>query len=91
MLRAAERTPLANDLLSVTVVYLYTYPTLLVRLAPLLIRLFVKGNLHAVITLTYHLQDVDRVTVKKVDKEYDLRLYTRIEGAQIKEDRKQAS
>ena len=49
-----ETSPLCHDLLSVTVIYLYTYPTLLVQLIPLLAQLFQIGQLRVVVTLTYH-------------------------------------
>jgi hypothetical protein len=69
---------------------MYTYPTLLIRLVPLLARLFAIGRLRAVVSLTYHLSD-DTVSLPtatesnkwttildRVDKEHDLCLYTNI-------------
>ena len=53
-----ETSPLCHDLLSVTVIYLYTYPTLLVQLIPLLAQLFQIGQLRVVVTLTYHLHEL---------------------------------
>jgi SAM-dependent methyltransferase len=75
---------LSHELRSATVVYLYTYPTLLVRLVPLLARLFALGRLRAVVTLTYHLpaalpsSDEWTAAVDRVDTEHDLCLYKNI-------------
>jgi endonuclease/exonuclease/phosphatase (EEP) superfamily protein YafD len=82
-----------KDLLSVTVIYLYTFPTLLVRLLPLLAQLFVVGQLRAVVTLTYHIHALPQVqeqstnnrnqpiwnyVVERTNDEHDLCLYTHI-------------
>jgi hypothetical protein len=76
-----ESSPLSSDLLSVTVVYLYTFPTLLNRLISLLSSMFSRGKLRAVVTLTYHLQDDDRrFVVAKVDDQLDFRFYSQIQA-----------
>lgn len=70
--------------MSATVIYLYTYPTLLVRLVPLLARLFSAedgggGTLRAVVTLTYHLPNdgtTRDVTIPRVDATHDMQLCT---------------
>jgi hypothetical protein len=75
-----ESAPLSSDLLSVTVVYLYTFPTLLNRLKSLLSSMFSRGKLRAVVTLTYHLADDDRrFVVAKVDHQLDFRSYSQIQ------------
>mmetsp|Transcript_22306 Transcript_22306/g.22620 ORF Transcript_22306/g.22620 Transcript_22306/m.22620 type:complete len:95 (-) Transcript_22306:119-403(-) len=74
-------SPLAEKLKSVTVIYLYTYPTLLMRLIPLLALLtddsqgFTKCR--AIATLTYHIPD-DQVLTTKIDQENDIRVYSRV-------------
>jgi hypothetical protein len=75
--RITGESVLATALRSVTVVFLYTYPTLLTKLVPLLARLTEHGNVRAVVTLTYHLPD-ENVTLKQVDKENEFRWYTRV-------------
>jgi len=63
----------------VSCIFLYTYPTLLVKLVPLLSRLTKEGRLRAVVTLTYHLKDEDaHFVVDRADPEHDLRLYTTV-------------
>jgi hypothetical protein len=76
---------LGKDLLSATVVYLYTYPTLLIQLIPLLSRLFEIGRLRAVVTLTYHIHNLQHgadlkwiTKLENVDDKHDLCLYTNI-------------
>jgi hypothetical protein len=73
-----DSSPIAKDILSVSVVYLYTYPTLLNKLVPLLACLFEK-RARAVVTLTYHLPDTV-CTIGKVDTDHDFRLYTNVEA-----------
>uniref|UniRef100_A0A7S1DAK3 Uncharacterized protein n=1 Tax=Cyclophora tenuis TaxID=216820 RepID=A0A7S1DAK3_CYCTE len=46
---------LVKALESATIVYLYTYPTLLHKLLPLLHRLTHQHQVHSVVTLTYHI------------------------------------
>jgi SAM-dependent methyltransferase len=75
-----ESSPLSSDLLSVTVVYLYTFPTLLNRLISLLSSMFSRGKLRAVVTLTYHLEGDDgRFVVAKLSHQLDLRSYSQIQ------------
>ena len=78
----AAASPLSTLLLSATIVYLYTYPTLLKKLVPLLERLMESGKVERVVTLTYHLTDNDdddaQVTIGATDEKNDFRLYTRI-------------
>jgi hypothetical protein len=62
---------------SVTIVFLYTYPTLLVSLVPLLRELLQSGQVRAVVTLTYHLPS-DTATVESKDDVHDFQLYSRI-------------
>jgi SAM-dependent methyltransferase len=85
-----ERSRLKNELLSVTVIYLYTYPTLLIQLIPLLSYLFINGQLRAVVTLTYHIHHLQESTttnaaqqnwtyeLDRISTEHDLCLYTNI-------------
>ena len=68
---------LSKDLQSATVVYLYTYPTLLLRLTPLLSQLVHNHQVRAIVTLTYHLPE----TTAKPDAihvEHNFRLYTKL-------------
>ena len=76
--------------MSVTVIYLYTYPTLLVQLIPLLSQLFQIGRLRAVVTLTYHIHQLRQSTstcsdelewtydLERINEEHDLCLYTNV-------------
>ena len=62
---------------TVTCVFLYTYPTLLQALVPLLEHLITHYNVKRVVTLTYHLED--RIgAVAESNKEFDFRLYKQI-------------
>lgn len=63
---------LQQGLESATVVFLYTYPTLLQSLVPILARL---PNVRACVTLTYHLP---HATVVQQDDQNDLRLYSTV-------------
>jgi SAM-dependent methyltransferase len=68
---------LSKALQSATVVYLYTYPTLLLRLTPLLSQLVHNHQVRAIVTLTYHLPE----TTAKPDSihvEHNFRLYTKL-------------
>lgn len=69
---------MSSALHSATVVFLYTYPTLLAKLVPLLERLTDGShNVRAVVTLTYHLpQDVSKREME--DRKQDFCMYTRI-------------
>jgi predicted ATPase len=62
---------------SATVIYLYTYPTLLQNLVPLLRELTKSGQVRAVVTLTYHLSS-DIATVESKDETHEFQLYSRI-------------
>ncbi len=73
--RAAESSPIASLLESVTVVFLYTYPTLLEKVVPLLKRLCLQEALRAVVTLRYH---IPGGVVDREDKENEFQLYTRM-------------
>ena len=85
-----ESSQLQSDLLAVTVIYLYTYPTLLIQLIPLLSQLFQSGRLRVVVTLTYHIHQLQQSTatstgdqnwtyeIASVNKEHDLCKYTNI-------------
>jgi hypothetical protein len=57
----------------VSVVFLYTYPTLLTQVTPLLRRLCSLESLRAIVTLRYHLPNVE---ADKEDKIQELRWYT---------------
>jgi SAM-dependent methyltransferase len=72
-----ESSPLSKMLRSVTVIYLYTYPTLLQSLVPLLRELTQSGQVRAVVTLTYHLSS-DIATVQRKDETHEFQLYSRI-------------
>jgi hypothetical protein len=75
----SESSPLSSALHSATVVFLYTYPTLLVKLVPLLDRLTDGSHkVRAVVTLTYHLPEGE-AKIEKENTKYDLRMYTRIQ------------
>jgi hypothetical protein len=63
---------------SVTVIYLYTYPTLLQKLVPLLRELTHSGQVRTIVTLTYHLPR-DIATVERKDEKHELQLYSRID------------
>jgi SAM-dependent methyltransferase len=62
----------------VTIIFLYTYPTLLLKLIPILSWLFRFGNLRGVVSLTYHIPDKYNATINKYDPTSDLKLYTNI-------------
>jgi len=72
----SDSSPISQVLKSVTIVFLYTYPTLLTRLVPLLSALG-RYNLRAVITLTYHLPE-HQVVLEEVDQEHELQIYSRV-------------
>ena len=90
ILQISETSQLQKDVLSVTVIYLYTYPTLLIQLIPLLSELFKVGRLRAIVTLTYHIHRLQQSTspntgdldfsydLERVNEEHDLCLYTNI-------------
>lgn len=71
----ADSSPLSKLLRSVTVVFLFTYPTLLQSLVPLLDQLTKDGRVRAVVTLTYHLSD----EIERTESEHDFQLYSRIQ------------
>jgi hypothetical protein len=80
-----DTSTIGHDLLTATVVYLYTYPTLLIQLLPLLSLLFEIGQLRAVVTLTYHIDNLQQRTdqrwttkLDRVDEQLDLCLYTNV-------------
>lgn len=76
---STDSSALSLLLKNVTCVFLYTYPTLLVKLVPLLVRLTRDGRLTAVVTLTYHFKDEDaHFVVERADTEHDIRLYTSV-------------
>ena len=56
-------------------VFLYTYPTLLEKVVPLLKRLCLQEALRAVVTLRYH---IPGGVVDREDKENEFQLYTRM-------------
>ena len=72
-----ESSPIASLLKRVTVVFLYTYPTLLVKTVPLLDKLCSHGNVRAVVTLRYHLGDE---IVEREDTEHEFQLYARMKS-----------
>jgi hypothetical protein len=74
-------SPLAIALRSVTVVFLYKYPTLLLKLVPLLARLTGKSDVRAVVTLTYQLP-YKNVTLKEVEEGNDFRCTHEYESGQ---------
>jgi SAM-dependent methyltransferase len=63
--RLLQDSSLANVLSTVSCIFLYTYPTLLVKLVPLLSRLTAANRNVRVVTLTYHLNN--QVIDKKDD------------------------
>jgi hypothetical protein len=82
----SEDSPLSSLLGSVTVIFLYTYPTLLMKLIPLLERLTTPAeddeegdtnNVRAVATLTYHLPD-ENATLQESFPEHEIRVYSRV-------------
>jgi SAM-dependent methyltransferase len=70
------RLLLSKALPSATVVYLYTYPTLLHKLTPLLARLIQQHKVRAIVTLTYHLPETIAIP-DAINVEHHLRLYTK--------------
>eukprot|EP00978_Attheya_sp_CCMP212_P034619 scaffold145919_cov51-Attheya_sp.AAC.1 len=82
-----EDSPLSSLLGSVTVIFLYTFPTLLMKLVPLLERLTTRedeeegdthhNNVRAVATLTYHLPD-ENATVQESFPEHEIRVYSQV-------------
>lgn len=60
-----------------TVIFLYTYPTLLKKLLPLLDQLTKGGQVVRVVTATYHLTNYT-ASVEQIDETHDFQLYTRI-------------
>ena len=74
-----ESSPLSSALRSATVVFLYTYPTLLAKLVPLLECLTDRSNnVRAIVTLTYHLPE-GVAKIENENREHDFRMYTRIQ------------
>ena len=70
------KSVLADKLESCSIVFLYTYPTLLMKLLPLLKHLSSK-SIRAIGTLTYHIPNENAV-ISKEDTEYDIRIYSEI-------------
>mmetsp|Transcript_12281 Transcript_12281/g.33760 ORF Transcript_12281/g.33760 Transcript_12281/m.33760 type:complete len:201 (-) Transcript_12281:584-1186(-) len=68
---------ISQVLRNVTVVYLFTFPTLLIKLVPLLAKMESVGRLRCVVTQTYHLP-AETATVSKVDAEFDFKMYDSI-------------
>lgn len=69
-----DTSPLKQMLDSVTVVYLFAFPTLLSKLGPLLKRL---KHVRAVATLTYHF-DKQHAIFEKKDEVHDIQVYSKI-------------
>lgn len=61
--------------MSATIIFLYTYPTLLYQLIPLLIYLMKYGKLRSIITLTYHLPILSDIEVYHIDNVNDFQWY----------------
>ena len=73
-----DTCPIHHELKSVTVIFLYTYPTLLLKLLPLLAELTSgRYNVRKVVTLTYHLPEESVILDSKND-EFDFFVYTKI-------------
>lgn len=75
----AASSALSDRLKSCTIAFLYTYPTLLTRLIPILSELMKKGKLRAVGTLTYHLPP-ENVELAKKDDEHDIQIYSKVKN-----------
>mmetsp|Transcript_13221 Transcript_13221/g.21903 ORF Transcript_13221/g.21903 Transcript_13221/m.21903 type:complete len:246 (-) Transcript_13221:168-905(-) len=73
----SDSSPIASILKRVTVVYLYTYPTLLIKLVPLLEMLGNNNNVRAIVTLTYHLPN-EHVVLEKENIDHEFRQYSRV-------------
>ena len=65
---------LSRDLCAATIVYLYTYPTLLRQLVPLLQRLMMDHAVKRIVTQTYHLEPSVARRIQTSD-EFNLVLY----------------
>jgi hypothetical protein len=70
---AEETCTIATRLENVSVVFLYTYPTLLAQVIPLLKRLCSLESLRAIVTLRYHIPNVE---ADQEDVGQELRWYT---------------
>jgi hypothetical protein len=81
-LSTTETSPIASLLESVTVVFLYTYPTLLEKLMPLLKSLCTHEDLRAIVTLRYH---IPGFTPDRADEENELNLYTTLSTSLVRD------
>uniref|UniRef100_A0A6U2NBJ7 Methyltransferase domain-containing protein n=1 Tax=Leptocylindrus danicus TaxID=163516 RepID=A0A6U2NBJ7_9STRA len=73
---------LSDRLKSCTIAFLYTYPTLLTKLIPILSELMKKGNLRTVGTLTYHLPS-ENADVAQKDEKHDIQIYSKVEATLV--------
>jgi uncharacterized membrane protein YdfJ with MMPL/SSD domain len=71
----ANVSSLVSDVMSATIVFLYTYPTLLTQLIPLLCYLMKYGKVRSLVTLTYHLPTHADLEVYRVDNVNNLQWY----------------
>lgn len=62
--------------------FLYTYPTLLEKLLPLLKRLCTHEDLRAIVTLRYHIPDF---TPDRADEENELNFYTSLSNSRVRD------
>ena len=69
---------LTESLERCSIVFLYTYPTLLMKLLPLLECLSNK-NVFAIGTLTYHIPDANAI-ISAEDKVHDIRIYSKVKA-----------
>ena len=76
---STESSPFYSIMKEVTVIYLYTYPTLLMQLIPLLELVTASPDyaVRAIATLTYHLPD-DQVKIKGKNVKHDIQMYTHV-------------
>ena len=74
-----ESSPFLRIIKDVTVIYLYTYPTLLMQLIPLLEHLTASPEyaVRAIATLTYHLPE-DQVDLVCTSEDHDIRMYSHV-------------
>jgi len=75
----AEASPLSAVLKSSTVIFLFIYPDLLIRLLPFLSKVTdgINGSTRVIATLTYHIPESNAV-VECIDEVHDIKLYSKV-------------
>ena len=78
----AENPSLHEELKSVTIIFLYIYPTLLSKLIPFLARMTnsITSKTKLIATVTYHIKenDVTKATLEWKDDMHDICFYSKV-------------